>query len=396
MIMSNLCILINSLASGGGEKVALTLCEEYKRKGINITFVCLEKNDFYEFNHPVHYLSDLTGINENVVTKFLSLFLFAIRLKALIKKENILVVQSHLYRANYVNVLAKYFGSNHKAQLVNHGIVSRYKDENLSGWINLWLIKRLYRKADQLIFPSKGMMHDLKRLGKFKNAMQVINNPFDVNEILKLKDAPVTVDEFVFDPDKKYLVAVGRLEKVKRFQDIIKAVDKLIQDGFDLDLLILGDGPETSTLQAMINRLNLEESVHLLGRVSNPFKYISRSHILVSASEYEGFSNVIVEAFISGTAVISSDCESGPREILAPDTDVRIKLKPGGIEFAQFGVLVPVNDSEAMAKAVRDLLGDQKQFEFYSKNGIVRAKDFDKAVISQKYIESLKALSGKK
>lgn len=394
--MLNLCILTNSLAGGGGEKVALTLCDEYKQKGINVTFVCLEKNNFYESNHQINYLSGQTGTNENAVRKFSSLFLFALRLRKLIKKENIQVVQSHLYRSNYVNILAKFFGSTHKTQLVNHGIVSRYKDESFSGWINLWLVNQLYSRADQLIFPSKGMMHDLKRLGKFKNAMQVINNPFDVNEILKLKDAPLKSKDFVFDPGKKYLVAVGRLEKVKRFDDIIKAVGKLKKDGFDVDLLILGDGPETSNIQALINSLNLQECVRLPGRVANPFKYISRADILISASEYEGFSNVIVEAFISGTAVISSDCESGPREILAPDTDVRIKLKPGEIEFAQFGVLVPVNDPETMAKAVRDLLGDQKRFEFYTKNGIVRAKDFDKAAISQKYIESLKALPGKK
>ena len=393
--MLNLCILINSLASGGGEKVALTLCEEFRKKGIKTTFVCLEKNNFYKFNQPVHYLSDHTGTNENAVRKFSSLFLFALRLKKLIKKENIQVVQSHLYRSNYVNILAKFFGANHKTQLVNHGIASRYMSEKLSGRINLWLIKRLYSKADQLIFPSKGMMHDLKRLGEFKNPMQVINNPFDVNGILKLKEAPLNSNEFVFNPGKKYLVAVGRLEKVKRFQDIIKAVDLLKQDGFDLDLLILGDGPEASNLQLLINRLNLKEGVHLPGRVSNPFKYISRSHILVSASEYEGFSNVIVEAFISGTAVIATDCESGPREILAPDTDAMIKLEPGEIEFAQFGVLVPVNNPETMAKAVKNLFENKKRFESYFKHGIDRANDFDKELIAQKYIKTLNTLLGK-
>ena len=391
--MVNLCILINSLASGGGEKVALTLCDEYKQKGIDIIFVCLEKNNFYESNHQIHYLSGQTGTNENAVRKFSSLFLFALRLKKLIKKENIQVVQSHLYRSNYVNILAKFLGSTHKTQLVNHGIASRYKDEKLAGRINLWLIKRLYSKADQLIFPSKGMMHDLKNLGEFKNAMQVINNPFDVNGILKLKDSPLTTNEFVFDPDKKYLVSVGRIEKVKRFQDIVKAVGLLKKDGFTLELIILGDGPEKSNIRALINKLNLKESVHLPGRVENPFKYISRSDILISASEYEGFSNVIVEAFISGTAVVSTDCESGPREILAPDTDVQIKLKPGEIEFAQFGVLVPVNDPETLAKAVKDLFEDTNRFESYSKHGIDRAKDFDKALISQKYIENLKALT---
>ncbi|MBC2763906.1 MAG: glycosyltransferase [ANME-2 cluster archaeon] len=373
----------------------MTLYEEYRKKGINITFVCLEKNDVYEFNYPIHYLSDHTGTSENAVKKFSSLFLFALRLKKLIKKENISVVQSHLYRSNYVNILAKFFRSNHKTQLVNHGIASRYKDEHLSGRINLWLIKRLYCKADQLIFPSKGMMHDLKNLGEFKNDMHVINNPFDVNGILSLKDIPIKPEDFIFDQNKKYLVAVGRLEKVKRFEDIINAVVMLKKDGMDLDLIILGDGPEKSNIRALINRLNLQESIHLPGRVVNPFQFISRADILISASEYEGFSNVIVEAFISGTAVISTDCESGPREILAPDTGARIKLKPGEIEFAQFGVLVPVNDPKTLAKAVMDLLEDQNRLEYYSKNGISRAKDFDKAVISQKYIKSLKELTEK-
>ena len=304
--MFNLCVLINSLTLGGAERISIDLYEEYKKQGINVVFACLEKNNFYKIKGDnVFYLSDQTGENESLFKKLLYLFIFALRLKKFIRKHQIPIVQSHIYRANYVNVIAKLLGSHHKTQVVNHGIVSRYKNENIAGWVNLRLIKTLYKMSDQLIFPSKGMMHDLKNLGEFNNEMLVINNPFDVEGILKLKDIPINPDDFVFDRSRKYLVAVGRLEKVKRFQDIITAVGILKKNGLDVELLILGDGPERANLQVLINCLDLQKNVRLLGRVENPFKYISRTDILISASEYEGFCNVIVEALISGTAVES-------------------------------------------------------------------------------------------
>ena len=392
----NLCVLINSLTLGGAEKIALTLCEEYRKKGINVIFVCLEKNDFYKINNnKIYYLSDQTGAKESTPKKLLYLFIFALRLKKLVKRENISIVQSHLYRANYVNVLAKLLGSGHKAQIVNHGIVSRYDKEHLTGKVNLFLIKRLYSRADQIILNSKGMMSDLKRIGRFRNDIGVINNPFDLNEIARLSEEAFNEDEFVFNKEKKYLVAVGRLEKVKRITDIVKAVGILKEKSCEVELVILGDGSEKNTILDLIDRLQLKDRVHLLGRVSNPFKYVSKADILISASEYEGFSNVIVEALILGTAVISTDCESGPREILSPKSDVNIKLKPGEVEFSEFGVLVPVGDYETMAMAVEDLLSERSRRIEYGEKGIKRARAFDKALITDNYMIKLRSLMGK-
>ncbi len=392
----NLCVLINSLTLGGAEKIALTLCEEYRKKGINVIFVCLEKNDFYDINNKkIYYLSDQTGAKESTPKKLLYLFIFALRLKELVKRENISIVQSHLYRANYVNVLAKLLGSGHKAQIVNHGIVSRYEKERLTGKVNLFLIKRLYRRADQVILNSKGMMSDLKRISRFRNDLSVINNPFDVNEIARLSEEVFKEDEFAFHKEKKYLIAVGRLEKVKRITDIVKAFGMLKEKSCEAELVILGDGSEKNNILDLIDRLQLKDSVHLLGRVSNPFKYVSKADILISASEYEGFSNVIVEALILGTAVISTDCESGPREILSPKSDVSIKLKPGEVEFSEFGVLVPVGDHEIMALAVADLLSDNSRRKEYGEKGSKRASAFDKALITDTYMSKLRSLEEK-
>lgn len=388
-----MCILINSLTSGGGEKVAITLCEQYKKNGINVFFVCLERDDHYTIDHKIYYLSGHKGENGSNVKKLFYLFIFALRLKKFLRKKNIHIVQSHLYRANYVNVFARMFGSAHHAQLVNHGIVGRYESyNNLTGKINLFLTKWLYGKADQVILASKGMMSDLKRLGRFQNDLTVINNPFDIENIMDMSRESLKEDEFIFDERKKYLIAVGRLEKVKRITDIIMAMEMIRKKSSDVELIILGDGPEKRNINDFIQRSGMEQIIHLLGDVKNPFKYISRADILVSASEYEGFCNVIVEALISGTAVISTDCESGPREILAPGTDVSIKLKQGEIEFTEFGVLVPVGDHEILARAITEMLSDVNRLKHYSENGIKRAFDFDKSTIANKYISKLKSL----
>lgn len=389
----NLCILINSLTSGGGEKVAITLCEQYKKKGINVFFVCLERDDHYTLDHKIYYLSKHKGENRSNVKKLFYLFIFALRLKKFLREKNIPFVQSHLNRANYVNVFAGMFGSKHHAQLVNHGIVGRYESyKNLTGKINLFLTKWLYGKADQVILASKGMMLDLKKLGRFQNDLTVINNPFDIENITDMSRESVKEDEFIFDERKKYLIAVGRLEKVKRITDIIMAIAMIRKRSSDVELIILGDGPEKRNINDFIQRLGIGQIIHLLGDVKNPFKYISRADALVSASEYEGFCNVIVEALISGTAVISTDCESGPREILAPGTDVRIKLKPGEIEFTEFGVLVPVGDHESLARAITELLSDVNRLKHYSENGIKRAIDFDKTVIAEKYMSKFEPM----
>lgn len=389
----NLCILINSLTSGGGEKVAITLCEQFKKNGINVFFVCLERDDHYTFDHKIDYLSGHEGENGSNVQKLFYLFIFASRFKKFLREKKIHLVQSHLNRANYVNIIARMFGSAHHAQLVNHGIVGRYESYgNLAGKINLFLTKWLYKKADQVILASKGMMLDLKRLGRFQNDLTVINNPFDVEKIIDMSRESIEKDEFIFDERKKYLIAVGRLENVKKITDIIMAMEMIRKRLPDVELIILGDGPEKINIYDFAEKLDMGQIIHLSGDVKNPFKYISRADILISASEYEGFCNVIVEALISGTAVISTDCESGPREILAPGTDVSIKLKQGEIEFAEFGVLVPVGDHECLAGAITELLSDVSRLKYYSENGIKRAVDFDKSPITEKYMSKFDEL----
>jgi len=387
----NVTFLINSLTSSGAEKVMSVLITELVRQSYNVELICLEKNNFYALPKEVKvtYLSQGSG-EESGVQKLLAIPLLVWRLKQHIKGNNIALVQSHIYRSNYINVLAKLFGAGHQAQVVNAGRVSRYLEQGVLGKVNLFLIKHLYARADLIISKAEGMQADMQALFHFKNAKKIINNPYDIEKIQTMAQEEVT--DFCFEADKTYLISVGRLIALKRNQDTMHTLSKLPED---VALLLLGEGEEREKLTALAKTLDIAKRVHFLGQVSNPYKYIFRADIFVSASESEGFPNVLVESMICGTPVISSDCVSGPREILAPESRVGKKLQ-NNIEQAPYGILFSVADTERLTEAITLLLQDETQKKSYTEKAKKRAEDFSVEKIVQQYKEIFKKINRQK
>jgi len=377
-------ILINSLSAGGAEKVISLLLPELQKHNFKVEIVCLEKNNFYKIpeNFKITYLSNFNG-NENHIIKLLFLPIFAWKLKKYVKKNNIAMVQSHLYRANYVNILAKLFGSKHKSQIVNAGQISKYKNENILGKINLILIKHLYPKADLIILKSLGMQQDMQHIFNFKNKQIVINNPYDISTIEK--KSKEKIENFEFKKDKKYICTVGRLVKWKRKDILIKSIKYVENEIENLELIIIGSGGEKQNLIKLSEKLNIDRKIHFLGILENPFAYVAKCNLFVlSSDDGEGFPNVLVEAMICKTPVISTDCKSGPREILAPGTDISYQLKKD-IELAEYGILVPVGDSESLAKAIIKLLKNENLSKEYVNKAYKRAQDFNLDKIFEEY-----------
>ena len=382
-----LVLLINSLGNGGAERVVSILLDSLGRQGKPVQLVCLERNDFYAIPEGLHvtYLSDFNG-QEAGWKKLLYLPVFAWKLRRLVKSQSIAVVQSHVYRANYVNGLARLLGAGHRAQMVNVGQVSLYEQEGWLGKVNLWLIRWLYPRAELLILKSHGMKADLMRLmPKLKVAQTVIHNPYDIVKIQQQAHQEPT--NWKKSPEKFTLVSVGRLIPLKQLDDVITALAKLPDH---VELVLVGEGPHKDFLKGVAKAQGVDERVVFVGRQENPFSYVARADAFVMASRSEGFPNVLAEALLCGVPCIAADCTSGPREILAPESPQDKQLAIGdGVEWAQFGALVAVGDVKAFAQAIEQLMDNPQQRQAYAQLGQDRGRDFDSATIVAQYAQAV-------
>ncbi|MCG3656763.1 glycosyltransferase [Aliarcobacter butzleri] len=356
----NILIFCTSMQKGGAERVISLLLKEFENeKDIKVHFMMMEEG--IDYNLPKSIIPIiLSNSKKSGVKKLLELPFIAMKLKKYIKENNINIVMSFLYRPNYINILAKIFGSNHKSIINIRSTTSRYKNEGLLGKINLFLINNLFDRADLIISNSKGVDEDLKSIINITTNTKVIYNPIDIEYINSKRDICEDVN-FQFKEDKKYVISVGRLIPLKRNIDLIKAFFELQKNDNSLELLFLGDGILKDNLISESIKLSIKEKVHFLGNVKNPFYYLNKSDLFVLNSEIEGFPNVLVEAMTCELPVISSDCKSGPREIL---------------EDEKYGLLYPVGDVGTLIEKIKFYLYQDVDKEVIKVKSLKRIEDF--------------------
>lgn len=372
--MRNILIVINNLNIGGAERVVSLLLKEFKKnKSIRLHIVLLENGIKYNIPEDISLKILSLSNNNSSLFKFLTIPIFAFKLNKYIKQNNIDIVMSFLYRANYINILSKFFGSNHKVIINIRSTTSRYKNEGLIGRINLFLIKCLFNKSNLIISNSQGVDEDLKSLMKITVPTKVINNPIDLEYIKKRKEICEDI-EFPFDKNKKYIISVGRLIPLKRNIDLINAFFKLEKNDDFLELLFLGDGVLKDSLYEKCEELDLSKKIHFLGNVKNPFYYLNNSNLFVLNSETEGFPNVLLEAMACGLPIVSSDCKSGPSEILDNET---------------YGMLYPVGNEDMLIKKIKHYLYKNVDLEKIEKDNLMRVKKFEIGKIIDQFKEVL-------
>lgn len=210
----------------------------------------------------------------------------------------------------------------------------------LSRWRSRRNLLATYPLADVLVGVSDGVCDGLRELlGDSTPPIRRIYSPINVDGILaQAREEPS--HPWFRERSGKLLVSVGRLSRMKDQGTMLRALALLPPD---YRLVIFGEGKRRSELEALVSELGLGDRVDFPGHTANPFAHVARADLFVLSSSFEGFCNALLEALMVGTPGVSTDCPSGPREIL-----------DGG----RFGPLVPVGQPRSLADAIRDAVTD--------------------------------------
>lgn len=334
-----LLLMINSLEGGGAEKVFVSLATHLSVRGD--WELCIATLDDVPDAHPAP-----AGVKRVRLDCRGSILRSMLKAGGLISRWRPDVVLSFLTRANCAAVLARRRGDFqciiservHTTSHLGHGARSRLQRA---------MVRWLYPRADKVIAVSAGVRDELEHCyGVPAKRITAIPNPVFADALQRRGQ-----EETGCDLPQEFFVAVGRLVPNKGCEVLLRAFAG--HANTNRALIILGEGPERASLTALARSLGISGRIHMPGYVANPQAFVARATAYVSASRSEGFPNALVEAMSLGRAVISTDCHSGPAEILsgAPSGQVR------GPEQARWGVLVPVDDITALTAAM-DLMDD--------------------------------------
>lgn len=289
---------------------------------------------------PQYRLPEVAGVNvlklnrRNVRRMFLPLWKY-LRTE---KPDVVFSAEDHL---NTVVLLAA-IASGSKAKISCSSRVTPFDTFSNTPFTKRWVLKHLTRavmwRANALTCVSQDMVGQYRRVFDSPPYVCVYNIVDDRHSRLKMRE-PLE-HEWFSHKELPVLVAAGRLAPWKGFVDLIHAMKELSRKR-RARLLILGDGPLRSELDALIAELGLSDTVRLEGYVENPLKFFAHADAFVLSSHVEGLPNVLVEAMMCGCTPVSTDCPTGPREVL---------------QDGKYGYLVPMRDPTAMAAGIEQAL----------------------------------------
>ena len=356
----SICFLNYDLGFGGTEKVIVSLANHFTAIGKNVTILILSnKNDFKDFLHP----------NINVTSLNVSKIKFLLpNLINFVRKNHFNNFIANVWPLTSISFVIRLFSRKTQLILIEHCNLSEQFKNRSKTFLLLQKISIsiFYYFAHQVVAVSKGVKDDLELKGVFKDKIKVIYNPIISQPIQEINFSNSAIKKW-FASEKNKLIAVGELKAQKNFLNLIHAIHFAKKNlDLDLDLLILGDGSERKKISKEVSALGLENNVLLAGWVDDPLPYFDQADLFVLSSDYEGFGVVIVEALSRGLNVVSTDCKSGPSEILSN---------------GKFGFLCDVGNSESLAKEIKTALMNPKK----PMDLVKRAEDFSENKIGKLY-----------
>lgn len=334
----NLVIFINNLAGGGAERVAATLANHWARKQWNITIVTLgpQSLDFYPLDPAVRRISlNLSGDSAHLLDALLQNVRRVLALRRTIKQLRPKVALSMMSTPNVL--LA--FASLGIADLCAIGSERCYPPQLPLG--SMWhaLRSRMYGRLSAVVALTQECADWIKTHSSAR-CVPVIPNaacwPLPDN-------LPRIAPDAICPPERKVLLAVGRLSNEKNFGMLIDVFSELAPRHSEWDLVILGEGPERRMLETRIRDTQSGARIFTPGIAGNVGEWYARADLYVMSSRFEGFPNALAEALAHGLPAVSFDCDTGPRDIIRHGVD---------------GLLVPAENVRSLQATLDRVMGD--------------------------------------
>lgn len=311
---------ISSLSGGGAEKVLTTLAESFSSRGNDVSIMSLEKRPQF---YPVSDKVELIKVNNTKKGKLAEMVMDFFAIRKRLKSNDADVSISFLSRCNILVLYAARFTKNKVIVCDRNNPLMEHS-------------KRVFERSCKLYRNASAVFVQTEKIKSFypdylQDKIYVLENPIDFDEMqCQLTDEPIKKEDAI--------ISVGRLEKQKDFMTLIRAFSLVAGDYPSWRLKIFGKGDMKDELIALANDLGYGDRVLFCGRTEKPFYELKKSKIFVLSSNYEGFPNALCEGMAAGLACISSDCVSGPNEL---------------INQGENGYLFPVGEYEKLAEYLR-------------------------------------------
>lgn len=359
-----LAIFLPSLEGGGAERVYTDLANHFVASGVPVDMVLIWPRGRYlaELDARIRLIDLGVGSRAQAIPA----------LARYLRRESPEVLLSAMDIANVVALLAHRL-SRRRVRVVVSCHVNQSLQARHGGQLHdralPWLTRLLYPGADRIVAVSHGVADDLAKLLKRPiERIDVIYNPIAVDAV-RAQAAEKIGHPWLCEGEPPVLLSVGRLIPQKDYPTLFRAVAKVRQNRA-VRLIVLGEGPERAALEQLAGQIGISEILAMPGFVDNPFAFMRQARLFVLSSRWEGFGLVILEALACGCPVFSTDCPSGPAEIL---------------ERGEYGKLAPVGDVDAMARGIEECLDAPVD----SERLVMRARDFALDRIAGMYLESL-------
>ena len=415
--MQNVLFFIFRLYGGGAERVVSNLSMAFSGH-YNVKVAVYDnqektytyKGELIRIKLP--FSSDPT--RNNRWQRMVRLVVLTYKVRKIKRQHKIDVAISFAEQANIVNILTK---GRSRTLISVRTLLSKELDSTPKMRILGHFIRLLYNRAQQIILPSELAALDLQDYFHIKpDKLKVIYNYIE-REKINVMSAESIDDPFLHSLfNQPVLLNVGRITAAKGQWLLFDVMKKIKPHHPGWKLVIIGESETEGNLKKRLLKLadqlelkifeyggvqnpSLDYDIYLLGYHANPYKYMHRSRMLVFPSVYEGFPNTVLEAMQSGLPVVVADCKSGPREILAPQSEFSIKTVKA--ELTEFGILcpplteadisipVPSWITDEWIHAIDRVMNEENLRDQLIRHGYDRVGDFEKAAILSDWKKSI-------